>query len=78
MERSFLPIIKSLSCNTKTRFAVSAAKILCRNISLTEMLSCFKLAKTYMHVYCSHGKHFRYWDLRGMLETDNFGQMNSK
>ena len=37
-----------------------------------EMLSSLKVAKKYMHVYYFHGKHFTCWDLRGMLETDNF------
>ena len=31
-----------------------------------------------MHVYYFHGKRFTCWDLRGMLETDNFGQKDSK
>ena len=37
-----------------------------------------KLAKTHMHVYCFHGKHFTCCDLRGMLETDNFACKDSK
>ena len=39
---------------------------------LTEMLSCLKVAKKYMHVYYFH-VHFMCWNLLGMLETDNFG-----
>ena len=43
------------------------------------MLSSLKVAKKYMHVvYYFHGKHFTCWDLRGMLETDNFGFKDSK
>ena len=68
-----LPIIKSLSYNTKTRFSVSVLEILCENIPLTEMVSSLKVAKKYMHVHCFQGKHFTCWDLRGMYETDNFG-----
>ena len=64
---------KSLSDNTKTVLAVSLVEYLCRNIPLTEMLSSLRVAKKYMHVYCFFGKHFTCWDLRGMLETDNFG-----
>ena len=41
------------------------------------MLSSLKVAKKYMHVYYFHGKHFTCWDLRGMLETDNFGQKDN-
>ena len=43
------------------------------NIPVTEILSSLKVAKKYMHVYYFHGKHFTCWDLRGMLETENFG-----
>ena len=68
-----LPTIKSLSNNTKTRFSVSVVEILYECIPLTEMLASLKVAKKYMPVYCFHGKHFTCWDLRGMLETDNFG-----
>ena len=68
-----LPIIKSLSVNTKARFAVYVVEVLYENIVLTEMLSGLKVAKKYTHVYYFHGKHLMYWDLRGMLETDNFG-----
>ena len=50
----------------------------CENITLTEILSCLKVAKKHAHVYCFHGKHFTCWDLRGMLETDNFVQKDSK
>ena len=53
-----LPIIKSLSSNTKARFAVSVVEILSENIHLTEMLSSLKVAKEYLHIYCFHGKHF--------------------
>ena len=42
------------------------------------MLSSLKVAKKYMHVYYYHGKNFTCWDLRGMLETDSFGQKDSK
>ena len=48
-------------------------EILHENIPRTEMLSSFKVAKKYMHVYYFHGKHFTCWDLHGMLEIDNFG-----
>ena len=40
---------------------------------MTEMLSSLKVAKKYTHVYYFRVKHFTFWDLRGMLETDNFG-----
>ena len=69
---------KSLSDNTKTRFAVSLVDYLYENVPLTEMLSCLKVAKKHVHVYCFHGKRFTCWDLRGMLETDNFVQNYSK
>ena len=75
MERSFL-LNTCLLLNhylISNRFAVSVVEILYENIPLTEMLSNLKVAKQYMHVYCFHGKHFVCWDLRGMLETDNFG-----
>ena len=65
--------MKSLSVDTKTRFAVYVVEILYENIPLTEMLSSLKVANKYTHVYYFHGKHFMCWDLRGMLETDNFG-----
>ena len=42
------------------------------------MLSCPKVAKKHVHVYCFHGKHFTCWDLHGMFETDNFVQKDSK
>ena len=42
------------------------------------MLSSLKEAKKYMHVYHFHGKHFTCWDLRGVLETDNFGKQDNK
>ena len=78
----FLPqsfsIDKSLSDNTKTTFAVSLVEYLYEKIALTEMLSCFKVAKKHVHLYCFHGNHFTCWDLRGMLETDNFVQKESK
>ena len=45
---------------------------------LTETLSSLKVAKKYMHVYYFHEKYFKCWDLRGMLETDNFGLKDSK
>ena len=48
-----------------------------RKYPLTEMLSSLTVAKKQMHVYCFHGKHFTCWDLRGMLETDNFGWKDS-
>ena len=70
---SIMPTIKSLSNNTETRFPVSVVEILCECIPLTEMLSRLKIAKKYMPALCFHGKHFTCWDLRGMLETDNFG-----
>ena len=54
-------------------FAVYVVEILYENIPLTEMLSSLKIAKRYIHVYYFHGKQFTCWDLRGMLETDNFG-----
>ena len=73
-----MPTVKSLSNNTKTRLSVSLVEILCECIPLTEMLSSLKVAKKYMPVYCFHGKHFTCWDLHGMLETDNFGQKDSK
>ena len=41
------------------------------------MLSGLKVAKKYINVYCFHGKHFTCWDLRGMLQTDNFGKKDS-
>ena len=69
---------KSLSDNTKTRFAVSLVEYLYENIPLTEMLSCLKVAKKHVNVYCFLEKHFTCWDLRGMLETDNFVQKDSK
>ena len=77
MERSFLlnNCLLSKHYNTKTRFAVYVVEILYENISLTEMLSSLKVAKKYMHVYYLHGKHFTCWDLRGMLESDNFGRI---
>ena len=68
---------KLLSDNTKTRFAVSLVEYLYKNIPLTEMLCSLK-AKKHMHVYCFHGKHFTCWDLRGMLETDNFVKKDSQ
>ena len=62
---------KSLSDNTKIRFAVSLVEYyLYESIFLNEMLSSLKVAKKHMHVYC--------WDLRGMLETNNFVQKDSK
>ena len=64
-----LPITKSLSYNTKTRFVVYVVEILYENIPLTKMLSCVKVAKKYMHVCHFHGKYFTCWDLRGMLGT---------
>ena len=69
---------KSLSDNTKTRFAVSLVEYLYDNMPLTGMLSCLKVAKKHVHIYCFHGKHFTCWDLRGMLKTDNFVQKYSK
>ena len=72
-----LPTNKSLSDDTKTRFAVSLVEYLYENIPLTEMLSCLKVAKKHVHVYCFHRKHFTCWDLRGMLENDNFVQKDS-
>ena len=69
-----LVIIKTLSDNRKTRFIVYVVEILYENIPLTEMLSALKAAKKYIHVYYFHGKHFTCWDLRGMLEADNFGR----
>ena len=82
MERFFLAqslsTNKSLSGNTKTGFTVSLVEYLYENIPLTEMLSCLNIAKKHVHVYCFHGKHFTCWDLRGMLETDNFIQEDSK
>ena len=73
-----LSTYKSLSDNTKTRFAVSLVGYLYENTSLTELLSSLKVAKKHVHVYCFHGKHFTCWDLRGMLKTDNFVQKDSK
>ena len=64
--------------NAKTRFAFSVVEILYENVLLTKMLSNLKVAKKHMHVYCFHGKHFLRCDLRGMLETDNFAQKDSK
>ena len=58
---------------TDFRFAFSVVQILYENSPLTEMLSSLKVEKKYIHVYCFRGKHFTCWDLRGMLETDNFG-----
>ena len=63
---------------TKTRFAVQVVKILYESIPLTEILSCLKVAKKYMHVYYFDGKNFTCWDLRGMLETDSFEQKDSE
>ena len=57
---------------------MSVVEILYENIPLTEMLSSLKVAKKYMQVYCFHGMHFTCWDLRGILETDNFVQKDSK
>ena len=62
--------MKSLSVNTKTRFAVCVVEILYEIIPLTEMPSGLNVAKKYMNVYYFHGKNFPCWDLR---ETDNFG-----
>ena len=42
------------------------------------MLCSLKIAKKHMYVYCFHGKHFKCWELRGMPETDNFAQKDSK
>ena len=81
MERSFLLnncLLSNHYHKTETRFAVYVAEILYENIPLTEMLSSFKVAKKYMHVYYFHGKHFTFCDLHGMLETDNFGEKDSK
>ena len=69
---------KSLSDNTKTRFAVSLAEYSYENIPLTEMLCSIKVTKKHVHAYCLNGKHFMCWDLHGMLETDNFVQKDSK
>ena len=75
MERSFLLNTCLLSNHylISNRFAVSAVEILYEDIPLTEMFSGLEVAKKHMHVYCFHRKHFTCWDLRGMLETDNFG-----
>ena len=62
----------SIVAYTKKRFSVSVVEILCECIPLTEVLLSLKVAKKYMLVSCFHGKHFTCWDLRGMLETDNF------
>ena len=70
---SVIVYYQSLSDNTKTRFAVSIVQILYENIPLTEMLFSLKVEMKYIHIYCFRGKHFMCWDLRGMLETDNFG-----
>ena len=82
MERFFLlnnlPTTKSLSINTKARFAISLVEILYENIPLTEMLSGLKVAKKHVHVYCFHGKHFTCWNLLDMLETDTFAKKDSK
>ena len=67
-----LPTIKSLSNNTKTRFAASILEMLYENISLTEILSSLKVAKKHVYVYCCRGKHFTCWDLHGMLQTDKY------
>ena len=73
MERSFLLSNCPLSANNrKSRFAVSVVEILYENIALTEMLFSVKVAKKCIRVYYFHGKHFTCWDLRGMLEIDNF------
>ena len=80
MERFFaqsLPIIISLSDNTKTRLAVPLVKYLSENIPLTEILSNLKVTKKHVYVYCFHGKHFACWALCGMLETDNLAQKDS-
>ena len=42
------------------------------------LLSSLKVATKHVHVYCFHGKHFTCWDLRGILETDNFACKDSK
>ena len=76
MESSFLLNNCLLSNHypiTNTRFSASVVEFLCECIPLTETLSSIKVAKKYMPVHCFHGKHFTCWDLRGMLETDNFG-----
>ena len=56
----------------KTRFAVSLVEIRYENFLLTKTLSSLKEAKKHVHVFCFHEKHFTCWDLRGMLEADNF------
>ena len=59
-------------------FSVSVVEILYENIPLPEMLSSLKVAKKYMQVYCFRGKHSTCWDLHGILQTDDFGQKDSK
>ena len=64
---TYLPIIKSLSNNTKPRLQFLFYKF------YTVMFYIAMAAKKYMHIYCFHGKHFTCWGLPGMLKTDNFG-----
>ena len=77
-----LPGLHAVGRDFTDEFSYSGIRVIHKisvneNILISEMVSSLKEAMKHVYVYCFHGKHFTFWDLRGMLETDNFANKES-